>query len=312
MPRRPAGFRIQARHLFLTYPQCSVDKDFLYTYLSDLPVGGDKPEKICVAQELHQDGNIHYHVFLSYAKRRDITNEKIYDVLNFHPNIQKVRSVKYVLEYIVKDNNYLANFEVKKPTVAELAERAADEEAFIKIAEEAYGTKFVGAFSNWVAYYNRRRKIKLVSDPIGDWSNFRIDDLFLLCRILSVQDHIKDGRRTKSIWLYGKSRTGKTSLARSIGRHVYMGNTWNVDLLDDDADYLILDDIDFEKWGWQMKALLGCQRDVSFTGKYFRPKKFTFNIPCIVLSNEKPFFTPAQLDWLTLNVDFFEINDVLY
>lgn len=312
MPRRRPTFRLQGKHLFLTYPQCLLDKDFLYTYLLNLPIAGQKPDKICLAREMHQDGNPHYHVFLSFLERRNITDPTFFDVNGYHPNVQSVRSVKNVLNYILKDNDYLANFEVKKPTVKELADRAADEEAFIKIAEEAYGTKFVGAFSNWVAYYNRRKKISMVSEQIGDWSQFKIDDVFLLCRILSIQEHVKDGRRTKSIWLWGPSRTGKTSLARSIGRHIYMGNTWNVDLLDDTADYLILDDIDFDKWGWQMKALLGCQKDVSFTGKYFRPKKFTFNMPCIVLSNEKPLFTVEQSNWLNVNVDFFEINNRLY
>ena len=307
-----ARFRIQGRHLFLTYPVCYLDHQYIYDYLLNLSVGNERPSKICVAKENHEDGSPHFHVYLGYDKRRDISNERIFDIDNYHPNIQKVRSYKHCISYIVKDQNYLANFSVIKPTVAQIADRALDEEAFIKIAEEEYGTKFVSSFSNWVAFYNRRKKISLVSDPIGDWSSFKIQDLNLLCRILSVQNHVKDGRRTKSIWLWGPSKTGKTSLARSIGRHIYMGNTWNVDLLDDTAEYLILDDVDFERWAWQMKALLGCQKDVSFTGKYFRPKKFTFNMPCIVLSNEKPFFNVEQTNWLNVNVDFFEINNRLY
>lgn len=309
---RQRGFRLQAKHLFLTYAQCTLDFDFIYTYLLDLQIANEKPEKVCVAKELHEDGNTHYHCYLGFSKRKEINNERAFDIMEFHPNVQKVRSIKCCLKYITKDQNYKSNFCVVKPTPSQIAEQACDEEAFIKIAEEHYGTRFVSSFSQWVQYYNRRKKIKLVSDPIGDWSDFKVDDLHLLLRICSVQNHVKDGRRTKSIWIHGPSRTGKTSLARSIGRHVYMANTWNVDLLDDDADYLIIDDIDFEKWGWQYKALLGCQSDVSFTGKYFRPKKFKFNIPCIVLSNSKPLFTSEQIDWLEHNVDFFEINNKLY
>lgn len=306
------SFRIQGRHFFLTYSQCLLDHDFIYTYLLQLQIGGEEPERICVAMENHQDGGTHYHCYLMYPHRRNVTNPRSWDIQNYHPNVQKINNLKKCLKYILKDNNYKSNFQVVKPTVGQIAESCADEEAFIKTAEEEYGTKFVSSFSNWIAFYNRKKKLKLVSEPIGDWSAFKINDLHLLCRILSVQGHIKDGRRTKSIWLYGPSRTGKTSLARSIGRHVYMGNTWNVDLMTDDADYLVLDDIDFEKWGWQMKALLGCQKDVSFTGKYFRPRRFLFNIPCIVCSNTKPDFKTDDLEWINLNVDFFEIKYSLY
>lgn len=305
-------FRIQGKNLFLTYPQCTLDKEFLYTYLKDFQVGTEKPEKIVVAQEQHEDGNTHFHCFLGFLGRRDITNERLFDIQEFHPNIQKVRSLKKCLEYIIKDKNYLANFRVTKPTVAELAAEAPDEDAFIKNAELEYGVKFVSSFSNWVAYYRSTKKLTVVSEPIGDWSKFHID-LNLLCRILSFQEHVTgDNRRTKSMWLHGPSRCGKTSLARSIGRHLYMANTWNVDLIEDGAQYLVLDDIDFEKWGWQMKALLGCQTDVSFTGKYFRPRRFLFNIPCIVLSNELPVFTIDQSKWLDKNVDFFLIDKVIY
>lgn len=306
------SFRIQGRNLFLTYPQCSLDRQLIYDHLLKLQVGSESADKICVAKELHEDGNTHYHVFLSYPKRRNITNQRIFDIGNFHPNVQSCRSVKNVLKYVTKDNDYLANFEVVKPTVMDIVSRANDEDDFIRICAEVYGTKFVNCFGNWTAFYARVTKRKKVCEPIGDWINMKIDDLFLISRILSVLGHVKNGSRTKSIWLYGPSKTGKTTLARSIGRHVRLCNGWCVDEIDDDADYLIIDDIDWEKWKYQYKALLGCQTNVVFHGKYARPKVYKFNMPTIVLSNTKPSFEKEELDWIDVNVDFFNIIKRLF
>ena len=63
--------------------------------------------------------------------------------------------------------------------------------------------------------------------------------------------------RPKSLVIYGPSRTGKTSWARSLGRHTYMNTNWNVDEIDVGFHgHVILDDIDFSTFrSWQ--AFLG-------------------------------------------------------
>lgn len=305
-------FRLQGRHFFLTYPQCSLGHQVLYDHLINLRVGNETPEKIAVARELHEDGGTHYHVYLGFSSKRDLRSQRHFDVGNSHPNMQACRSVKAVLKYVLKDGDYLANFDVIKPTVTAVLERAADEKSFIVECLAKFDNKTAGAFQNYLALYRYLKPADKVSEKIGDWSTFLIHDLFLYSRLLSLELHVKDGRRTRSLWLWGPSRTGKTSLARSVGKHVYMLNAWCADLLTDTADYIVLDDISWDSIKWQYKSVLGCQRDVTFTGKYFRPKPFYFNMPCIFLSNTLPVFDLDEKEWLSCNVDFINILDKLY
>lgn len=265
-----------------------------------------------MSKELHDDGGIHFHVYLCFASKRDLRSQRHFDLHGFHPNIQSCRSAKAVLKYVVKDGEYVANFDVIKPTVLSVLERASDEKEFIKLCLEKFDTKAAGSFSNYLAMYRFMNPNKKVSPQIGDWTSFRVMDMFLYSRLLSIELHEKDGRRTRSLWLHGESKTGKTSLARSIGAHVYMLNAWCADSLSDDAEYIVLDDISWDSIKWQYKSVLGCQKDVTFTGKYFRPKPFVFNMPCIFISNTLPNFEGDELDWLNHNVDFIKIDSKLY
>jgi hypothetical protein len=58
--------------------------------------------------------------------------------------------------------------------------------------------------------------------------------------------------RPKTLVIWGPSRTGKTSWARSLGNHTYLGYTWSVKQLRMDCKYVVVDDIDitnsFKLW----------------------------------------------------------------
>jgi hypothetical protein len=309
----PKKFRCNARQFFLTYPQASCDHQALYDYLINKEVHGDKPDLILVAKELHQDGNPHYHCYLKYKEKKDVKNEKLFDCFGLHPNIQSVRSVKAVLKYVIKDDNYLANFEpdIKLP-LSKILERATDEKSFMDLCLKHHDFKFAASFGNVMAWYRKQRQAKIVCEPLFSLDTFKLLDIELLTAINSVICHQKDGSRTKSIWLSGPSRYGKSGLARSLGEHSYMQNLWNLDNLSDEATYLVLDDLNWDSWKYQYKSILGCQLDVTFTGKYRAPKTFRYNMPCIVCTNVLPTFTLEELNWMMYNVVFIEIKNRLY
>lgn len=308
------AFRVNAKSFFLTYPQAGlVEHRSIYDYLLNYPLIGDKPEKCLVAKEKHSDGATHYHCFLAYPKKKDLRNQFIFDCFDLHPNIQATRSVKHVLKYVTKEGDFLANFEVHlKLAVKDILSRAKDENEFIDLCLENYNMKFAAGFSNVMKLYHKKNKEKIVCDPLYPMESFKITNIDLLCAISAVTCHQKDGRRTKSIWLSGPSRYGKSGLARSLGQHAYMQNLWNQDCLTDEADYLVLDDLSWESWKFQYKSVLGCQRNVNFTGKYRPLKKMYYNMPCIVITNTLPIFNLEELDWLSVNCTFIEINSRLY
>lgn len=307
-----APFRLQGKHLFLTYPQCSLELEYIYDHLLTLPIGNLLPDKLCVAQETHEDGNLHYHCYLYYPSKRNITDPSIYDIDGHHPNMQSCRSPKSVLKYVTKDGIYKANFIVVKPSIKHLISHAADEKDFVNQILEHYSTKAAGSFNNYLAAYRYLNPSSLVFDPLFDFSTFKINDVNLLAHMVGITTHVKDGRRTKSLWLHGPSRTGKTSLARSIGRHCYIGGGWNFDNLSDEAQYVVIDDLPWERWQHNYKQILGCQIDITFSGKYRAAKTFKWNIPAIICTNTLPIFTVEELDWLHINCTFINIINRLY
>lgn len=102
MPLVETRFRIQAKHFSLTYPQCNISKEDLLNHLKDL-----SPSYICVAQELHEDGNPHLHAYILFPRKKYITNPNFFDLQSSHPNIQATRKPKDWIGYIQKDGNFI-------------------------------------------------------------------------------------------------------------------------------------------------------------------------------------------------------------
>lgn len=104
-----ADFSFDGVHVFLTYPQCPLER----TQLRDFILGVEPSSKYFIARELHSDGNYHLHAYVNFGRRRRFTTSACFDVDGYHPNIQKPRSTKHVLAYCSKsDSEPLANFEL--------------------------------------------------------------------------------------------------------------------------------------------------------------------------------------------------------
>lgn len=91
-------FRLNTKNVFLTYPQCDITPRELGEHLASL-----RPTRyIQVVRERHQDGNNHLHVLLQWVDKFNLRNERFFDFARHHPNIQAVRSVSDVFDYICK------------------------------------------------------------------------------------------------------------------------------------------------------------------------------------------------------------------
>lgn len=91
-------FRLNAKNVFLTFPQCDIPANEMGEHLSTL-----KPTRyIKVVREKHRDGNNHLHVLLQWIDKLNIRDQRFFDHRGHHPNIQAVRSLPDVLDYIDK------------------------------------------------------------------------------------------------------------------------------------------------------------------------------------------------------------------
>jgi hypothetical protein len=67
-----------------------------------------------------------------------------------------------------------------------------------------------------------------------------------------VTTHLISTDRPKTLVVWGPSRMGKTSWARSLGNHCYIGYTWSIRSLDESSDYLVCDDIELSDKSFRM------------------------------------------------------------
>lgn len=92
-------FRLQAKTLFLTYPQCNTHKEVALQRI----IEHWNVDWACVAAELHSDGEPHLHAAVCLKEKLTTRDASFADfVADQHGNYQAARSKKNVLKYITK------------------------------------------------------------------------------------------------------------------------------------------------------------------------------------------------------------------
>ncbi|QMS79232.1 REP [Eucalyptus urophylla associated virus] len=117
--------------------------------------------------------------------------------------------------------------------------------------------------------------------------------------------------RPKSLILWGKSRTGKTLFARSLGPHIYHATEFNLACHTDDAEYAIFDDLKdgMRTKGFDYKCWLGGQHQFNCTDKYTKKRVISWGKPSIFITNDDPMMQAGvDFDWLRENVTIVHVE----
>ena len=126
-----------------------------------------------------------------------------------------------------------------------------------------------------------------------------------------------DSDRGKILVLWGKSATGKSAYARSLGCHISCRGSLNLDQLSDDpmVQYAVLDDMDWK----EVPIKMWVQEDFEFRTSYRSQKHFKWGRSAIICSNSKPlvfkdcdYSTVDGKDWIDTNVTYVYIGDKLF
>jgi hypothetical protein len=106
-------FRINAKNLFLTYSQ--IDKNLTKEYILDQLSKNLEIKNYVIALENHIDSGIHSHVLLQLNKKCNIRSKSLLDITfktkTYHGNYQRIRNSNAVLQYVIKDGNFISNKE---------------------------------------------------------------------------------------------------------------------------------------------------------------------------------------------------------
>lgn len=156
-----SGFRLSAKNLFLTYPQCGLTKELALEKLQNKSCIDIKD--YVIAKEAHEDGTPHLHVYLSLARRCNIINPTALDLIDdgqtFHGNYQASRDPAATIRYCKKDGEFIQSDGIEandqKLSWGDIASRATDAENYLSMVRTHYPRDAALNWDKLVSYANQ-------------------------------------------------------------------------------------------------------------------------------------------------------------
>lgn len=225
-------FRLRAKNVLLTYPQLSQDALSQFTdraeahYEFVCQVAGT-PLCYRAGRELHEDGGVHIHVFLSWENPCRTSNERLFDYGGAHPNILPVpRTPGKSWDYAGKDGDVIYELG-SRPGETRVASVGRDglwaDALSLPTKTEFLDHLRAVAPRDYVLYFEAIERFadRFYTNPPPDYISPRFE-LLDSERVDDAVDQLRigrgDGSRAKSLILWGPTRTGKTVFARSLGK----------------------------------------------------------------------------------------------
>ncbi|AAZ77640.1 replication-associated protein [Tomato leaf curl Uganda virus - [Iganga]] len=339
---RNPRFKIQAKNIFLTYPKCSLPKEYLLSFIQNLTLASN-PKYIKICKELHQNGEPHLHALIQFEGKITVTNNRLFDCshpscsTSFHPNIQGAKSSSDVNSYLDKDGDTIewGEFQIDGRSARGGQQSANDAYAkalnsgskseALRVLRELAPKDFVLQFHNLNSNLDR-----IFQEPPAPYVSPFLSSSFnqvpeeLECWVSeNVMTSAARPWRPISIVIEGDSRTGKTMWARSLGPHNYLCGHLDLSpkVYSNDAWYNVIDDVD-PHYLKHFKEFMGAQRDWQSNTKYGKPIQIKGGIPTIFLCNPGPTSSYREyLDeeknaplkaWAIKNATFVTLHEPLF
>lgn len=302
-------FRIDAKHIGLTYPQCDLTRERVLDSLRSTV--GDKYVCSIIAIEQHADGTPHIHAYLGVSSKRCIRDPRLFDIDGFHANIQGLRVPKNWCRYIQKEDKSC----LMDGAVSELLSGPPPKE---RISDAIAARLDAGAtrdeiYAEYPGFYlMNKRKVDDMCDWIvskrlntgkKDWSEClaRLIDSRLSPMTPESQldlagwliENIKVPRKLRQpqLWLHGPPGCGKTTLVMELEKYlrvywVPMDCNGFFDGFSDDYDLIVFDEMKSQFKLTLLNQLI-CGGPMRLNQKGTSVQK-TKNPPVMFLSNYGP------------------------
>lgn len=134
-------FQLNSKSLFVTYPQATpLEKNDVLAFYVRLGC-----RYVLVAQEYHDDGGKHFHVYCEFDNSFRSRDQRALDIRGFHPNIQSPRNKQQVCDYCKKDGDYIEHgvSVASKKGWGALIDESRNESGFLQLVRENYPRDFV-------------------------------------------------------------------------------------------------------------------------------------------------------------------------
>jgi len=282
------SFRISARNFFLTYPHCNARPEEFFNAIGE---SGKIPTSAAAVQELHKDGEPHLHAVLLFGRKQDVRRHDFFDFeycgRSYHCNIKVCYdpggSIRYMSKYDtpVFFGDSLGVFGRGFDRLIMCESQREAEEACKGISSRDQ-VIFAERISSWI---QSRFPGLLGFDPIVLGESWRHAEWEKKISSWYVKSLIEE--RPKSLILVGPTRCGKTTFARSLGRHMYFNGAFDLSKWDSSVSYAIFDDFEWQFMPFK-KCFFGCQKCFVLTDKYKGKRTVEWGKPMIFICNELP------------------------
>lgn len=298
-------FRLKSTMMFLTYPKCDMEKQVWLDAFT-----GKKFDYYVICRELHQDGTPHLHVLLKNHKVQfDVTSEKTFDVLGFHPNIRKVKPGPGHLERVI---GYMKKYDTQCLTNMPPQECYSTKEGVYKEALKAGSRKRAreiimdgDAEGYFKSHTNIERVLESFPQPVEPWIQPTCYQPFIYPpEVLKWASQINNNSldRFKLLVIRGTSSQGKTRMMRSIDPyHLYIDNFPMMSKLNSTGyKYIIWDDVDWSRTPGIMSVdpehwrnvLLGKDDGATVRTTHAKYQNIMTRVPSVIIMN------PSKGAWM--------------
>lgn len=303
-------FRLQCKHLFLTYPQCSLPLNVASKLIEDV-FGGRLSYGIVCKENHHESDGEHIHAFISLTNTWNIVNPHRLDLelkdaashRVYHGNYQPARSVYSCIKYVCKDGNFIGiNCDAKQllkaakaktsTKSAMIAEELMDGRPLYDINTE-YPGYVLSHLKKLMEYKNWLEGTKLIMTPLLPWNHVTTGGaterwIIFLCKWINSNMGKERRHKQRQLWISGRKNSGKTYLIMQLMRYFHGYEIPNdgrwLDDYSDDYDFAYIDEYKgFKTIQWLNSFAEG--RPVPLPQRNRAPYIKKKNIPFIVSSN---------------------------
>lgn len=299
-PQPPRHFQIRAKNVALTYPQCDLDKQFLFDWL--VTRCGDDLAGILVAVERHADGNTHFHAYLRFQSSFSTRDSRYFDVDGHHPNVQACRSPGNWIRYCLKEDpeplsqgmdlqSYRGQPRERLTDI--IARRLESGDTLGQISQSNPG--FLLLHMRKALDYKSFLALESIRRSKANWGNVSHllhgdDDNRPLAEWLNGNLFTERPLRKKQLWLHSPPGAGKTTLVMNLEKYLMV--YWvpqDMDFyegLNDQYDLIVFDEMKSQKkLTWLNQFIVGQPMIVNVKGTSIYK---TRNVPVIFMSNSHP------------------------
>ena len=302
-----ANYRLQAKNLCLTYPQCDAEPSTVLQKIVEY--FADKMRFAVVCRESHRTGEPHLHAAVALKERMRTRDAHLFDrFTGKHGNYQAARAMRKWVAYVAKEGDvvshgvdlqaYLRAAAQGQSTRAMVVAEAIKSGMTLAELDEDHGDFLLLHMKKVQEYqaFQQRKKQRVARLGLGVFTfvSSTLDDynldiaIWLDANLLATREF-----KQEQLYVYGPPDVGKTHLVLHLESHgirVYRmpyDGKWYDTYDDDSYDLIVLDEFKGQKTIQEMNLWLeGGPMMVNRRGT--APVLKRANLPFIILSNYAP------------------------